>query len=165
MSISMTHYKDALRIALAFSLVIMTSAALASEEHSLPHSHMALFIGAGEESHHGTTHSETGFGLEYELRFEEKWGIGVVLERVEVNHHTNTVLAVPFSYHPGGNWRLFAGPGYEYTKTKDKFLVRLGGGYEFHINDRWTLAPEVVFDLVEGGSEDYLIGVAIGYGF
>jgi hypothetical protein len=161
----MTRYEIGLLVALATGLITATSGALAEEGHSLPHSHLALFVGAGQESHHGTSHSEKATGFEYEFRFEEKWGIGAVLESVQVNHHTNTVLVVPFSFHPGGNWRLFAGAGYEFTKKKDKLLIRLGGGYEFHLNDHWTIAPEIVLDSVEGGANSYLLGIAIGYGF
>ena len=161
----MTSFKHVCLLGLVAGLGFVATPAFSEDGHSLPHHHLALFVGAGEERLRGVSHAEKAIGVEYELRFEEKWGIGAVLERVDVNHHTNKALVVPFSYHPGGNWRFFAGPGYEFTENKDKFLVRLGGGYEFHLNDRWTISPEVVFDSIDGGSSVYLLGIAVGYGF
>ena len=75
------------------------------------------------------------------------------------------VVVVPISFHPAGGWRLFVGPGYEFTEKKDKALVRVGAGYEFHLRGHWTLSPEVIGDFINGGAQTWLAGIAIGYEF
>lgn len=74
-------------------------------------------------------------------------------------------LAALVSFHPGGHWRLFAGPGYEFAENEDEFLIRIGVGYEFSVGDDWTLAPELVGDFLEGGKRTYILGLAVGREF
>jgi len=145
------------------------SAANASDEeqrHEYPHHHLAFFVGGGfERDSHG--HEENGYalGVVYELKFQEKWGIGAALEELSGDDiHRSWAAAIPLSYHPNEKWRFFAGPGLE-TGKKDKFLMRVGMGYEFSLNERWSASPEFLVDLVEGGAKTYLLGIAIGYGF
>lgn len=132
----------------------------------IPYHHLALFLGMGFETKEGHE-DEEGFaiGLEYEYRFHESWGFGGVIEGLGQGAVRNVVLAAPVSFHPGGAWRLFTGPGVEFTPKKDKFLLRLGAGYEFDLGGHWSLAPEVLVDLIETGAETWLFGLAIGYHF
>ena len=136
------------------------------QHHEYPHHHLAFFAGAGlERDSHG--HEEKGYalGVEYELKFREKWGIGAAIENLSGDDlHRSRAVAVPLSYHPNEKWRFFAGPGFE-TGKKDKFLMRVGIGYEFLLNERWSASPEFLIDSVEGGAKTYLLGIAIGYGF
>ena len=132
------------------------------------HKHLALFLGVGEEdTASGQKHDAEAVGVEYEYRLNNEWGIGAVVERLDVHGKTNTVVVVPFSYHFGGGFRAFFGPGYEFkaVASKDKALARIGLGYEFHVNEHWTIAPEVLNDFIDGGYNTWLVGVAIGYGF
>ena len=57
------------------------------------------------------------------------------------------------------------GPGYEFTDKKDKFLVRIGAGYEFHLRGNWSIAPEFVFDYIENHTTVWMAGLALGYQF
>ena len=146
-----------------FAAALLTPAAEAAD---LPHHHLALFAGLGTESKEGRQ-DERGFalGLEWELRFSEKWGVGAVFELLGQDTVRNALFVVPVSFHPGGGWRLIAGPGIEFTPKKDKFAFRLGGGYEFHLSEHWTLSPEVFLDLIETGENTWIAGLALGYGF
>ncbi len=148
-------------------LVLAPGAVLAAgEESDLPHHHLAFFAGLGVESKPGRE-DEPGFALggEYELRFHKNWGVGGVVEFLGQDTVRNLVLMFPVSLHPGGAWRFMLGPGVEFTPSKDKFAVRLGVGYEFHLPSHWSLAPEFFVDLIETGENTWVTGVALGYEF
>ena len=104
-------------------------------------------------------------GGEYEYRFDPKWGVGGIIEALGKDTLRDAVVVVPISFHPAGSWRLFAGPGYEFTEKKDKALLRVGAGYEFHLQGHWTLSPEIIVDFIGGGAVTVLGGVAVGYEF
>jgi hypothetical protein len=157
-----------------FASIIMlgfaSSAAFSEEDvghHKYPHHHLALFAGGGfERDKNGHEEHGAALGLEYEIRYSEKWGAGVDFEILSGGDtHRSSVLAVPVSYHPNEKWRLFAGPGIEFGEKHDKYLARFGVGYEIHVKGRWVLSPEIIADFVEGGATTYVLGVAIGYGF
>ena len=137
------------------------------EHHEFPHHHLALFAGVGFEQD-GSGHKENGsaFGLEYELQFHEKWGIGVDVERLfGSGTHRSSVIVIPLNFHPNEEWRFFAGPGIESHDDKNKNLMRVGIAYEFSFHQRWSASPEILVDFVEGGATTYVVGIAIGYGF
>ncbi len=128
--------------------------------------HVALFLGAGVETKRdGKNESAFAIGGVYAYRFHEKWSIGAAVEGLGRDTIRDGVIAVPVSFHPSGGWRLFAGPGYEFTEHGDKPLLRVGAGYDFHLDGHWTVSPEIVGDFISGGAQTWLVGVAIGYGF
>jgi hypothetical protein len=111
---------------LLFFTAIFPNATRAGEgKHSLPHHHLALVLGLGAETKRDRP-DEKGFaiGLEYELRFHEHWGIGAVFEGLGQDTVRDLVVVVPVSLHPIGHWRVFAGPGVEFTSKKEKLLLR-----------------------------------------
>ena len=162
------------------SLLLSSSASAAD---GIPYHHLALFLGAGIEEKKDHDEDTFAVGLEYEYRFSNRWGIGGAYETLGEDSIRNHVLVLPISLHPGKGWRLFFGPGYEWHddsqadkshdssgqagehKHKDKFLLRLGAGYEFHVGGHWSLAPELIVDALENGDTTWLTGVAIGYHF
>lgn len=135
-----------MKIVLATALLVICfsfSAKAAEDGHGAAgHKHLAMFVGAGKEETPGHKHDATAIGFEFEYRLNDDWGVGAVVESLDVEHRGNVVLVVPFSYHFSG-FRAFAGPGYEIKQNirKDKWLLRLGLGYEFHLNEHWTVAP------------------------
>lgn len=138
-----------------------------SGDHEYPHSHLALFVGAGVEKHENQ-HKEDGsaLGIEYELQFNAKWGVGLDVERlVGGDTERSWVVAMPVSYHPSEHWRLFAGPGLEPREDRDKKMLRLGVAYEFDLENGWTASPEVLLDFLDGGAKTIVIGIALGHGF
>ena len=147
-------------------VVLSCAAATPTRAAELPHHHLAVFLGSGVESKPGRQDEQGfAFGVEYEFRFHERWGVGAVVEALGQDTVRNVLVVAPFSFHPGKGWRLVVGPGVEFTPTKDKFAVRLGTGYEFHISEHWTVAPEFFLDLIETGENTWVGGVAFGYGF
>jgi hypothetical protein len=137
------------------------------EDHiGLPHHHVAVIVGGGVETESSQS-DRAGFalGFSYEYRFHEKWGIGASVDAIGQNTMRDSAVAVPVSYHLTEQWRLFAGPGIEFTDHHNEFLLRFGVGYEFRLSGMWTLAPEVVADFVEGGKKLFIGGLALGYEF
>jgi opacity protein-like surface antigen len=104
-------------------------------------------------------------GVEYGYRFSEKWGIGAVFETLGEDVIRDTALVAPVSFHPHAGWRLFAGPGIEFTDKHNDWMLRFGAGYEFELSDHWTLAPEFVYDVIESGKRTYILALALGYTF
>jgi hypothetical protein len=144
--------------------------AYASDEvghHEYPHHHLALFAGGGfERDDHGHEEDGAALGLEYEVQWHEKWGVGADFERLfGSGQHRSWVAVIPLSFHVTESWRLFAGPGLEFAGKEDKYLMRVGIAYEIPFHQRWTASPEILVDFIEGGAKTYVIGVAVGYGF
>ena len=146
------------------TLLLLAGSAAAAD---LPHHHLAGFLGGGAETTRGGREREIGIaaGIQYEYRFHQQWGVGGLFELLGQDTLRNAIVAVPVSWHPSNNWRLFVGPGYEFTDKKDKALLRVGVGYEIHVNDRWTVAPEIFADFIDDGARTLVGGVAFGYQF
>ncbi len=132
--------------------------------------HLAFIIGHAEEEQ-SDGHHESGsvLGIDYIRHLNHRWGLGATFE-VETfgnNHKRHGILAVPVSFFPGGNWRLFAAPGVEFSEPwkPEKGILRLGAGYEFHLGERFSLAPEAQVDFVEGGTTVYVFALAFGIAF
>jgi len=138
-----------------------------SGSHGYPHSHLALFAGAGfEQAKNGHKEDGVALGLEYEYRFEERWGFGADVEHLSGSGtHRSWVAALPVSFHANDSWRLFAGPGFEISETGDKFLVRFGVAYEIPLRSHWSAAPEILVDFIDGGATSYVVGLTLGRSF
>ena len=108
-------------------------------------------------------------GIDYVRQFSEHWGWGVAFEQ-EVfgnDQKRHGVLAIPISYFPGNHWRLIAGPGIEFREPgdPDKAMFRIGAGYNFALSKHFTLAPEAQVDFIAGGTQVFVVPLALGYGF
>jgi hypothetical protein len=139
----------------------------AAGHHALHHNHIALFAGLGFENDGEHEARGAAIGLEYELKYHEKWGIGFELEKLYDNDDEakrSWVAAFPVSYHPNEQWRFFSGPGVE-SGDHEKFLMRFGVAYEVPFARKWTASPGFVLDLIEGGAVTAVLGVAVGFGF
>ena len=62
------------------------------------HSHLAVFLGAGEEDIGDHQESAKAVGIVYEYRFRNGWDIGAALERLELDGHANTIALIPAGY-------------------------------------------------------------------
>ena len=151
------------RIVLLISMLFSIQHSMASEEsHS---HHLAIFAGPGTEEKKDHDEDTYAVGLEYEYRINEKIGVGVVYETLGKDTIRNEAVVFPFSVYPGKGWRLFAGPGYEWHDNKEKWLVRAGAGYGFHLGGQWSIAPEAYVDFIENGDRTWIAGLAIGFHF
>jgi len=168
-------------IAFLFLTILFLSAPARAGE--IPYHHLALFLGFGVEEKKYHDEETFALGLEYEYRFSDNWGVGAVYEQLGEDSIRNEVFVVPVSLHLGHGWRIFTGPGYEWHdssnakkshddsgkpgshKHKDKFLWRLGAGYEFELGKHWSIAPELLVDVIETGDRTWIAGIAVGYHF
>lgn len=161
-----SHWLAAVVATVMLSFAASDASADKEVTHEYPHHHVALFVGYGMEKDKNN-HEESGsaIGLEYEIQFSHKWGVGFDYEKLSGSDtHRSSVAVVPLSYHPNEKWRLFAGPGKEFGDKEDKLLARFGAAYEIPFLERWTASPEFLVDFVEGGATTIVFGIAVGYG-
>jgi hypothetical protein len=108
-----------------------------------PHSTLGVFLGDTTENRRdGLT-----LGLEYEYRLNEVVGIGLTAEHVGGAFDTN-VIAIPIAAHRG-RWKLYAGPGIEFSDDGDEPLFRIGAEYGFHYGSL-EISPQLDLDFVNG---------------
>ena len=62
-----------------------------------------------------------------------------------------------------GLWTAL-GIGGKFKSHKNKFLVRVVAGYDFHAGG-WSLAPAVFWDVTTDGHDSVAIGIQFGKGF
>jgi hypothetical protein len=134
-------------------------------EHAIPHHWVAASAGYALERKRDKDKEAGVVGVEYGYRFAEHWGIGAVVEWVSSDTARDVAVAVPVSFHPHAGWRLFVGPGVEFAEEHNDWMLRAGVGYEFELSDRWTLAPEFAYDIIESGKRTYIFGLALGRSF
>ena len=133
--------------------------------HAIPHSWVAVSLGYALERKRAEDEEAGAVGIEYGYRFSKKWGVGAVVEALGSDTVRDASLIIPLSFHPYAGWRFFTGPGVEFGEEHNDWMLRFGGGYEFELGNRWTLAPEVVYDVIESGKRTYIFGLAFGRGF
>ncbi len=101
----------------------------------------------------GITHddgeNDPSLGVTYEHRFG-RFGTGFIAEFTKSDRR-DSVLAVPFFWHPADPWRTVVAIGTEYNDGENSFLTRVGGSYEFEFSG-WSLSPEVNVDFVDRGT-------------
>ena len=149
----------------AFVLSMPLQALAADEEHAehkeshYHRNHVGLMLGNTHEE--GEDHFTVG--LDYEYRFTEYVGIGVLLEFVGKDYREGVAM-VPLFIHPYKGFRFVAAAGVKPKKDAEKFIWRLGIGYRFPIGGNWTIAPEFNLDFTEGETAE-VYGISLGYGF
>ena len=101
----------------------------------------------------GITHddgeNDPSLGVTYEHRFG-RFGTGFIAEFTKSDRR-DSVLAVPFFWHPADPWRTVVAIGTEYNEGENSFLARVGGSYEIEFSG-WSLSPEVNVDFVDEGT-------------
>jgi hypothetical protein len=129
-------------------------------EHEFHRNYLAVFVGITSEDRR---ESATTFGIEYERRLSERFGIGGLVEHA-FGDLDFTVYAVPFAYH-SGPWKLYAAPGIENADhhSGNEFLFRLGVEYGFQVG-RYEVAPQFDVDFVNG-EEVLVLGITFGRGY
>ena len=118
-----------------------------SEGHGYHKNVVGVFTGI---THAGRRENGFALGFEYERRFSERFGVGVVAEHTFGDADV-WIAAIPFAFHTG-HWKLYAAPGVEDGHHGTEELLRLGAEYAFELADGWEIAPQINVDLVD--SED-----------
>jgi len=149
------------------TIFLLSGVANADQSEHHPRHHLAIFVGGGfEREDNGHEENGAALGLKYEIKINEKWGVGAAVERLYGSgQHRSWAAVIPVSFYATESWRLFAGPGFESHSIKDKYLMRFGIAYEISLGERWSASPEFLVDIIEGGAKTYVIGIAVGFGF
>ncbi|MEO0881293.1 MAG: hypothetical protein AAFY34_01055 [Pseudomonadota bacterium] len=112
---------------------------------------------------------ETAFtiGIDYEYRLNRLIGVGAVVEHAVGDIDATTLLAVA-DIHIWKGLAIQAGPGVEFAdegETTETFAIgRIGALYEVEIEERFTIAPQVHYD-ISSGPDAVVFGLALGVAF
>lgn len=97
------------------------------------------------------------WGLDLDYRINPLWSIALQtdmkISSFEVEEHGTelarsfpiTVAIVPHFYLPK-HWSFMLGPGYEFEKTKNIFLVKAGLEYGFKLTERFELGITAIYE-------------------
>lgn len=138
------------------------------------HRHHIALLTSGS---HNTKKDGDTMGVDYEYRFAHRLGVLATYEHVGGDFRED-VVAFTAAWHPWRGLRFVAGPGFdrEPREAEDahehspadkgrrtRALLRLGGGYDFHLARGFTIGPDLAVDILRG--EKVLIyGINIGFG-
>lgn len=136
-----------MKIIFWFILIMLPVTAHAKE---MPGPHVVgVFLGRTQ----GPYETADTIGLEYEFRFSNYLGAGLVLEETRDGHHGyGTRVWVASVYYHVKDWRFGLGAGRERidsTPSHTEPLKRLSLGYDFHLGGI-GLAPTFALDRVDG---------------
>lgn len=159
-------------------IILNNSYSFAQEHHEDSHhnsnnhnhkNHLALFAGATSNLEH--SHTAFTLGIDYEYRFSEKLGAGLLAEYI-FEDHTEILLGVSIVWHPVSNLKILAAPLValtvldlipDGTKLHSEFGFRAGAGYDFHIKNH-SIGPTVNLDFIDGNTA-LVYGLNFGFGF
>ncbi len=99
-------------------------------------------------------------GVDYFVQFTKGWKIGAVLDleladylvdfnREELERSRAFVTGILVGYEFASHWSLLLGPGVEFEKHKNLFILRASAEYEFELGKHWGLFPSVNYDFKE----------------
>ncbi len=132
--------------------------------HELKRHNLGIFLGETDADE-----NEFTYGLEYEYKFNHRWGGGLTYEKTPDAHHGDgvDVRLISLYLHPFKKFRLGLGYGEERTggphpHTED--LTRFSVAYDFHLNENVGLAPSFAIDRVDGETLR-VYGIALTFAF
>ena len=146
---------------IALSLLAACASTKHEPEEKLQKNSVTGFLGATTRG----SETEASFGVKYERRINQLWGVGVILEFTP--GLDERLVTVPSAFlHPYKGLGLAVAPGVEVEDGDASFMVRLGAGWDFELGKGWLIVPEVNIDLVEGGGDiPFIYGVSFGKDF
>ena len=130
---------------LACATVPVAQAQESGSEEAEKRNFIELFVGIT----HDDGENEPSLGLTYERKFD-RFGTGFIVELTDADRR-ETILALPFFWHPAEPWRTVVAIGTEISDGDNSFLTRIGGSYEIEFSG-WSLSPEVNIDFVDHGT-------------
>jgi len=120
---------------------------------------------AAPDDHHGDDHGSHSsdnvgsFGLSYSYRLAAAVGVGLLWERAGFETLHEAFVMAPVSWYVTDQARLLAAPGLKYTGDHRETMLRVGGGYTFHLGHAFGIGPEVSLDWIEGGRMALVYGL------
>lgn len=116
-------------------------------------------------------------GLDVEYWFNKQWGIGshndlelinFEVERGETHtleRETPMLLTLDALWNPWKGLVLLAGPGVEFEREENLFVVRGGLEYEIELKSHWDVAPTVFYDSRKNAYDTFSVGIGVGKRF
>lgn len=113
-------------------------------------------------------------GLDVEYWFNEKWGVGLhndlELVNFEVEKEESSFIEreTPLLFTLDALWKsykglvLLLGPGIEFEKEENLFIVRAGIEYEFELKSDWDISPTIFYDTRTDAYDSFSVGIGIG---
>lgn len=155
---------------------------MGSSEHSFKHFRTGLAM------YHTYIRTETSgnkkylivpsLGLDVEYWFNEKWGLGshndlelISFEVEEAGHmsierESPLMLTLDALWKPYKGFVFLLGPGIEFEKTDNLFVVRGGIEYEIELKKmHWDIAPTIFYDRRMDAYDTFSVGIGIGKRF
>jgi hypothetical protein len=114
-------------------------------------------------------------GLDYFYELNQKWELGVVLDfelgkyavdfgGENIPREFALVTGVVAYYSIVGGWGIFAGPGVEFERNKNLFILKTGTEYAFKLEKDWGWHFGFSYDFKKEYSS-YFFGVGVSKGF
>lgn len=99
-------------------------------------------------------------GIDYFVQFAKGWKIGAVMDlelntyqvdfkKEELTRENALVTGLLMGYEFSNRWSVLLGPGIEFEKNKNIFLVRASVEREFELGEYWGLFPSINYDFKE----------------
>jgi len=96
-------------------------------------------------------------GFDYFYTFANRWSIGGVIDlefanyivdfnKEELERERPVVTGIFVGYELAPRWGFLFGPGVEFEKNKDIFIIRASTEYEFELGKDWGLFPSINYD-------------------
>jgi hypothetical protein len=97
-------------------------------------------------------------GLDYFYQFAERWAIGAVIDlefenytvdfnKEELERERAVVTGILVGYELAPHWGIFLGPGVEFEKNENLFILRASTEYTFELGDGWDLFLALIMNL------------------
>lgn len=111
------------------------------------------------------------WGIDADYVFHPHWSVAIQgdikLQSFEVEdgdaylQRTDPVsFAGVIHYHFIPRWSLFAGPGYEFEKHENLFIMKVGTEYSFEINENFEIALNLNYENKDGIYDSWTFGIA-----
>lgn len=148
-------------------------------EHEYHENGVFLFLGGTTESVFDDPSTRFSIGLEYERRLSRLVGVVVGGDFVIGGEGREALAGLLLILRPVGRWGVAAGPGMEIGKehhadghegdgggdTEVRAALRVGVLYDFEVGGRYTIAPALFTDFIDGKDPALVWGVELGIGF
>ena len=111
------------------------------------------------------------WGFDVDYFFHRRWSVAfqgdVKLQSFEIEHEGVALeksFPVAFAgvihYHALRHWSFYAGPGYEFEKTENLFLVKLGTEFSFEITEKFEIALNLAYENKQEVYDAWTFGIA-----
>jgi hypothetical protein len=111
------------------------------------------------------------WGFDVDYYFHKRWSLAVQadikLQSFEIEQdnvvfeRTNPVaVAAVLHYHTLRHWSFFAGPGYEFERHENFYLVRAGTEYSFEVTEDFEIGLNLIYENKESVYDAWTFGIA-----